>query len=195
MATTDCISVTSTGPTWLQLSQKLRDRCNIHARSSNRTFAYKVVKQSDGMFKPHTFCPVSATCSHMSEVLSAITPFGTSLSHTLYLSSFAPSTVNGQFCFGHINVPEYDWDHRRQKHFHITLETEINDNQFQQPILKEKARLNCFAEKQRFIRGPDKDNFFGLCKNLLAKRPHGSQPSMRVSHLPNKILLDSCRKN
>lgn len=139
-------------PSWKQLSDKLREKCSTQIRSDDRTFSYKVVHLFDGSRKAHTFCPVSAKCLHMSEVLSGITTFGTNLSNTLYISSFAPSTVDSQFCFGHINIPENDWDYKKQKHFHITLYTEVNTR-----TLKEKARLNCYAEKQKYISGQNKD--------------------------------------
>ena len=94
MAAVDYIPVLPppVGPTWEELSDKFRDRCGTQIRSDDRSFSYKVVQQFDGVKKPHTFYPVTARCSHMSEMLSAITTFGTNLSNTLYLSSFAPAS-------------------------------------------------------------------------------------------------------
>ena len=39
------------GPTWEQLSERLRERCNIHTRSDEQSFSYKVVKQVFGKVK------------------------------------------------------------------------------------------------------------------------------------------------
>ena len=42
------------GPTWEQLSERLRERCNIHTRSDEQSFSYKVVKQFDGLRQGQT---------------------------------------------------------------------------------------------------------------------------------------------
>ncbi len=74
----------------------------------------------------------------------------------MYLSSFAPATMQGTYCFGHVNVPKEAWNSGHGKRFHVTLYIRVFDNYHDCHILQETHKLFCYAQKQRYFQGPRK---------------------------------------
>ena len=99
-------------PSWTQLSASFQLRCRTGVPSDSSVFRMTIVKQRDNTYKPHTFCPVSASYEHFPQyVLSGITRFSpttqnASMPFTMYLSSFASASIQGTYCFG-VDVISY----------------------------------------------------------------------------------------
>lgn len=166
-ATGNYVSIVSPSPSWTLLSTRFRDRCQDGVPSDPSVLDLTIIQQRNNTYRPHTFCPVSARCEHIPLVLSGITRFSPTrqspaMPSTMYLSSFTSATVQGTYCFGHINVPKKEWDRRQEKKFHVTLYTRVYDAFHGCYILQESHKLYCYVQKQQFFRGPQQNQTFWM---------------------------------
>lgn len=150
-----------TGPQWSALSLALRSDCITAEVTPAATFQYKSIRRTNGTLSPHTFCPISARCS-VPLYLAGIAGFNNTV--TIFLSNHA-FLRNNRFCFGHINIPEDEWRHKR---FHVRFYKRVSGQPY---MLEEAAIYRGQAQLQRFLTGPRKNQRFWIVQDDHAYAP------------------------